>query len=875
MIGEVISHYLIKEKIGEGGMGVVFKAEDIKLKRTVALKFISPNRFEDHESQARFINEAQAVASLNHPNIGTIYEIEDAGDKTFIAMEYVEGSNLRDLLREGPFEMEKSLFITRQILRGLQEAHDKGIVHRDIKSSNILVTPKNQAKIMDFGIAKTLGGTQITRKPTILGTVDYMSPEQASGDLVDNRSDLWSLGVLFYEMLTGQLPFRGDNDQTVLYSILNKEPKTMNLADAGIPVELEKIIGKCLQKNPDKRYSSAMDILIDLDLLFEGNKWKRRILAIKRSRVFSRILAFVRRKPILTGVVFLLLISVLAALPLFDKLIVEMGLRSLPEKIVLGVLPCEIEGGDEDLKTRCLGLTEYLSGELTQLESFRDELQVIPSSDIRALNIKTAKDAWKKLRIKMVVRGNIIFKEEKVELYLTLSRTKPLQQLRAKKIEVQIDEMDRIFEESLQAIATMLAININPEADKALSEGESKNPDAVMYYSDGLGFLSHEDSSSLDKAIKKFHSAIEKDSRYAMAYVQLGESYWKKYIRTKESLWVENALFHCRNALNLNQDLVPALMAMGSVLTGTGEYEEALEYLNRAVELEPENARARRDLGLVFEELGRYDEAEREYKQAIRFKQDYWRGYRNLGYLYFSQGEYKEAERYFQRLTELKPEDALGYILLGAVLYRLEKVDDALDAFEKAEKLDPENPVSYTNQGTIYYFEKKDYKKARKIYEKAAKLKEVGYYVFGNLADSCRHMGDGKKATEYYRKALSMAEKRLMVNSKNVKVLSYMARYHAWVGEKTEAIKKIERAVKLAPDNVTVLTLSVKVNEICDRRKIALDSLKKLLDLGGTLSEIEKNPDLEELRKDPEYIKITSQRSLSRKTNFSGEVITT
>jgi len=856
MIGEVISHYLIKEKIGEGGMGVVFKAEDIKLKRTVALKFISPNRFEDHESQARFINEAQAVASLNHPNIGTIYEIEDAGDQTFIAMEYVEGNNLRDLLREGPFEMEKSLFITRQILRGLQEAHNKGIVHRDIKSSNILVTPKNQAKIMDFGIAKTLGGTQITRKPTILGTVDYMSPEQASGDQVDNRSDLWSLGVLFYEMLTGQLPFRGDNDQTVLYSILNKEPKTMNLADAGIPAELEKII-------------------VDLDLLFEGNKWKRRILAIKRSRVFSRILAFVRRKPILTGVVFLLLISVLAALPLFDKLIVEMGLRSLPEKIVLGVLPCEIDGGDEDLKTRCLGLTEYLSGKLTQLESFRDELQVIPSSDIRALDIKTPRAAWKELRIKMVVTGRIIRKKEKVELYLTLSRTKPLQQLRAEKIEVQIDEMDRIFEESLRAIATMLAININPEAERALKEGESKNPDAVMYYSTGLGFLSQKDPSSLDKAIKKFHSAIEKDSLYAMAHVQLGESFWEKYNRTKESLWVENALFHCRNALNLNQDLVPALMAMGSILTGTGEYEEALEYLNRAIELEPENARARRDLGLAFEELGRYDEAESEYKQAIRYKQDYWRGYRNLGYLYFSQGEYKEAERYFQRLTELKPEDALGYILLGAVLYRLEKVDDALEAFKKAQKLDPEDPVSYTNQGTIYYFEKKDYKKARKIYEKAAKLKEVAYYVFGNLADSCRHMGDGKKAMEYYRKALSLAEKRLMVNSKNVKILSYMARYHAWVGEKTEAIKKIEKAMTLAPDNVEILLISVKVNEICDRRKIALDSLKKLLDLGGTLSEIEKNPDLEELRKDPEYIKITSQRSLGRKTNFSGEVITT
>ncbi|MCK4337922.1 MAG: tetratricopeptide repeat protein, partial [Candidatus Aminicenantes bacterium] len=244
-----------------------------------------------------------------------------------------------------------------------------------------------------------------------------------------------------------------------------------------------------------------------------------------------------------------------------------------------------------------------------------------------------------------------------------------------------------------------------------------------------------------------------------------------------------------------------------------------------------------------------------------------------LGCLHYDRGEYNKAERFFRKLTELKPEDAYGYLYLGAVLYRLGKVDGAEVAFKKAQKLDQEDPVSYTNLGTIYYFEKKDYKKARKIYEKAAKLKEVAYYVFGNLADSCRHLGDVEKAMEYYRKALSMAEKRLIVNSKDTEILSHMARYHAWVGEKAEAIKKIERAVTLVPDNVDVLILSVKVNEICGRRKTALNSLKKILDLGGTLSEIEKNPDLEELRRDPEYIKITSQQSLSRNAIFSGIAI--
>ncbi|MGH7596058.1 MAG: serine/threonine protein kinase [bacterium] len=268
MIGQTISHYKILEKLGEGGMGVVYKAEDTKLKRLVALKFLHANTLGGAEEKSRFLREAQAAAALNHSNICTIHDVDEVDGQMFIAMEHIEGQSLREKIKTGPLQIEEAIKFVMQVAEGLQAAHEKGITHRDIKSANIMITNKNQAKIMDFGLAKLAAQkTRLTKTGMTIGTVAYMSPEQAQGIDADHRSDIWSLGVVLYEMITGQLPFRGEYEQAMMYSILNEDPQPMTGLRTGVPMELERIVNKAMAKKMDERYQHVDELLVDLKTL--------------------------------------------------------------------------------------------------------------------------------------------------------------------------------------------------------------------------------------------------------------------------------------------------------------------------------------------------------------------------------------------------------------------------------------------------------------------------------------------------------------------------------------------------------------------------------------------------------------------------------
>jgi hypothetical protein len=290
----IAGKYTVIDEIGHGGMGVVYKAEDIKLKRCVALKFLPPHLMDSPELKERFLVEAQAAAALSHPNICVIHEVGESEDRPYIAMEYVEGETLRDRLRRGPLKTEEALDIAIQVAAGMGEAHNKGIIHRDIKSANIMITAKGQAKVMDFGLAKLRGGSSLTKSQTTLGTVAYMSPEQARGGDLDQKTDIWSLGVVLYEMIAGQLPFRGDHDQTVIYSILHHEPESLIRVRPGTAPELGQIVGQALTKKPADRYQTMEEFQEDLSAVAEGLKPlkarpARKIFGIKTAYAYSAL----------------------------------------------------------------------------------------------------------------------------------------------------------------------------------------------------------------------------------------------------------------------------------------------------------------------------------------------------------------------------------------------------------------------------------------------------------------------------------------------------------------------------------------------------------------------------------------------------------
>jgi len=268
MIGRQISHYRILEKLGEGGMGVVYKAEDTKLKRTVALKFLRSDILPSKQDKARFIYEARAASALEHNNICSIYEVDETKDgQMFICMPFYEGETLRAKIKRGPLQISEAIDVTLQVAEGLEEAHQKGIIHRDIKSGNIIVTPKGQVRIMDFGLAKADRSTKLTSTGVTLGTVTYMSPEQVRGERIDRRADIWSTGVVLYEMIAGRLPFHADHDQAIMYMILNQEPEPLTGLRTGVPMELERIADKAMAKLPDERYQSARELIADLHAL--------------------------------------------------------------------------------------------------------------------------------------------------------------------------------------------------------------------------------------------------------------------------------------------------------------------------------------------------------------------------------------------------------------------------------------------------------------------------------------------------------------------------------------------------------------------------------------------------------------------------------
>jgi serine/threonine protein kinase len=308
----IAGKYRILEELGRGGMGVVYKAEDTKLKRTVALKFLPPELTHIPDVKDRFMREAQAAAALDHPNICTVYEFDEAEEKTFISMAYVEGQSLRKKLESGPLELKEALRIAAQVAEGLQEAHKKGVVHRDIKSANIMVDDRNQAKIMDFGLARMTGGTLLTQEGTAMGTIAYMSPEQAQAGEVDHRTDIWSLGVVLYEMLTGELPFRGEHEQSVIYFILNEKPKSVTDMRSEIPESIGQVVGKALEKNPEARYQQVDELLDDLESISAGIVPEEIKIRLRKAKLLKRKSAI-----LYAGTVGLVIVITVLALTLF------------------------------------------------------------------------------------------------------------------------------------------------------------------------------------------------------------------------------------------------------------------------------------------------------------------------------------------------------------------------------------------------------------------------------------------------------------------------------------------------------------------------------------------------------------------------------
>jgi serine/threonine-protein kinase len=700
MLGKTVSHYRILSKLGEGGMGAVYKAEDLELKRHVALKFLPPHLQADETARKRFINEAQAASALEHPNICSVYEIDTAPDgQTFIVMPCYEGYTLRQRLAEGPpLPVEEALDIADQVAAGLSKAHAQGIVHRDIKPANIFITDDDRVVILDFGLAKLAKQTRVTRTGTTVGTVAYMSPEQTRGDDVEARSDVWSLGVVLYEMLAGRAPFRGDAEPAVANSILHDQPEMLTAIRRDVPSGVEDVVERALAKDSAKRFEDAGEmreaVVKQRQLLDMG-------LATRRSVRWKR---FRRNKRAVSGVSALavIVLAVIATLFFYQP---SEALDSL------AVLPVEFIGATTlqdtiaaDAMTIDLSLTFSRLG-VSKVISWRSSMMYKDTG-------KSPQQIGAELDVQSLVASTMQRTGNEMKITIELIESSTGRSLWSGVFEGQLSDALRLQNRIALSVADAIELELTPNAERVLAAAPEVDPDAWEAYQQGIYFQIGA-GGRFFKSREYFERAIELDSTFARAYAHLAE--W--YIAT-------------------GHDSIPA-----------GEYgEKAKRYALKSLELDPDLAEGHAALGHI---LWEYDfdmeRAQLEFDRAMEIDPTYSNGYIEYAHFLLSLARYEEAADVAIEAAKLDPVSLRAQFLSVSPMREAGRYDEALAQINKAVEIFPDYKWYGDKQAAFVYQHRGQWDRAVAIFDTIPSQRR-DLEDSGRLAWLCYMAGQGERA---------------------------------------------------------------------------------------------------------------------------------
>lgn len=732
MIDQIVSHYRILEKLGGGGMGVIYKARDLKLERLVVLKFLPPHLDANADEKKRFVQEAKAASALDHANICTVYEIDETAEgQMFIAMAYYDGETLKQQGARDKGQVIDAVEIAIQIAQGLAKAHEHGIVHRDIKPANIIITKEGVVKIIDFGLAKFLGQSTLTKTGATMGTMAYMAPEQVSGAAVDQRADVWALGAVLYEMLAGQRPFAAENEQAMMYAILCKEPQPIT----HLPEKLAAILRQALAKEAEARYQRMEEMLEALRSIVRSNAAdvpakQREVSGLPRTRLLLYA----------AGVICLLVLGLMRAF------------APAPQIDSLAVLPFANVGGNPENEYLSDGLSENLIQRLSQLSNLK-VISFNVAARYRAQD-KTPQEIGNELQVEAVLVGRVAQRGETLLLSAELVSARDSRHLWGKQYERKLNELLSVQEEITAALAEKLQPRLSNAEKQRLAQRYTPNNAAHQLYLKGRYHTAKYNKAGYEKGLAYFRQAVVKDPNYALAYDGLAYYYcnaleWMMSPREALPLAKEAAL----KALALDETLAEAHASLGMVylfydwdwpsaerefqralelnpnyattyvyyahyyvamgrfdhalavmkraheieplsaeintflgwnLIIAGQKELALAQLNNALELDPDFWFAHLMLGVVHEAGGRLAEAGVEYEKASALEGEFSEGLMSLGRCYAEQGKVVEARKI---LLELQRRAAQGYVapyFFFAIHFALGEKNEALPWFEKA-----------------------------------------------------------------------------------------------------------------------------------------------------------------------------------------------
>jgi len=745
--------YQIIEELGRGGMGVVYKAVDNKLKRTVALKFLPFEWTYDAQAKERFVREAQAAAALDHPNICTVHEIDEAEGRVFISMAFVEGKSLKTRIERGLLNIDEALGLGMQVAEGLREAHKKGVIHRDIKSANIMVTESGQAKIMDFGLARVMGGTLLTKEGMTMGTIAYMSPEQARGEEVDHRSDIWSLGVVLYEMLAGRLPFRGEHDQAVVYAILKEPPRPLTAVRPEIPASIEHVVGKALEKNPDQRYQSVEDLIDDLKSIAEGIE-PERIRARRRKAKLRRW----KRAGLYGGAAGLLVILSVIAIRLFS---------GRPQAIeTLAVLPLENLSGDPEQEVFAAGIHEAL---ITNFGQLRGLTRVIARNSVMRFKgtNKPLHEIAQELKANALITGSVLLSGNRVRVSAQLINPATESQVWAQSFERDLRDVLSLQNEIVSAITREVKVQLTPQEERRLGSARQVNPEAYEAYLKGRFHWFKLTRADLESSLKYFELALEKDPEYAPAYAGIA-NVWSGYQQ---------------------QGFVPASEAMPR------QKAAAL----KALELDSTLAEVHNTLAGIHT-WGEWDwvSGETAYRRAIEINPNYPEPRAYLSHLLYLLKRPEEAMAQIKRALELDPLNSLFQGLYAMDLMYAHRYDDAISLLRDTLKASPNDPIALSTLRSAYHM--------KRMYKEALEIWKASYAAKGDReAEDALDRGFAEAG---YQGALRRVAETLIARSRTTYVTPWqIGTLYTRAGMNKEALEWLEKAYEAHDPNSPYLSL--------------------------------------------------------------------
>jgi serine/threonine-protein kinase len=762
MVGKVVSHYKILEKLGEGGMGVVYKAEDLKLKRTVALKFLPPELTRDPEAKERFIHEAQAASALDHPNICDIHDIGETEDRQlFIVMTCYEGETLKKKIERGPLKIDEAVEISNQLAHGLAKAHEHGIIHRDIKPANILITSDGVAKIVDFGLAKLSGRTLLTKAGSTLGTAAYMSPEQAHGESVDQRTDIWSMGVVLYEMLTGRNPFAGEYEEAVTYRILNEDPEFVTKLRPDVPARLDHIIERAIAKDPARRYQNVAEICTDLQAVSaeraEGRRGKAILgrLGRRQRKIALRVL------PVAIVLVAVLGYFLTRGVP-----------RSGPVSIVL--LPLENITKEEGQEWFADGMTDALITNLARISGLR-VTQRSSAMRYRGAN-KSASEIASELGVSYVLEGSVVRLANQVKITIRLIDALTNKYLWGEEYSRDFTGLLALQGEVAKTIASQIQVKLTQEEQNLLTQEKAVNPKAYEAYLKGNFFLYKLTREAIGTALQYYELAAGIDPTYAPAYVgitmvwgaraQMG--YVPMSVAARESEWAE------AKALALDSSLAEVHYMVGARRAWLEwNWDGAMQSFRKSVELKPNLAEARAYFSHLLFTLKHPDEAMEHIGEALK----------------------------------LDPFNPLIQSLYAMDLMYARRYDEVIQLLRKTLEASPVEPVALSTLRSAYH--------QKKMYDEALEVWRLSYEAKGDR-EAIQALNRGRAEGGYSRALQSLAE-MLIERSKTSYVTPWqVATLYTRAGMKEEALDWFDKAYDAHDPNMPYLSVDPIFDDLRD-----------------------------------------------------------